>query len=272
MGSFLNIISNRIFEVISLYFVNLPAMRSYYIFFELLLISIIIKDSATKYLLVEVEEENKGGRLSSKKEGESCGLGGARSDLPPMDHPPIGWGAMGRSLGEVFGICGPDLTCEPSKDEDKPGTCVKTAGRLSSKKEGESCGLGGARSGLPPMDHPPIGWGAMGQSLGEVFGECGPDLTCEPSKDEDKPGTCVKTANAREFSDVIEDLTKCVNEGEFCLGFGTNIKPCCDGLECKGFPIKKCEVPQVTEPELCKTRPNVCANLLFAQRCPITCA
>ena len=51
-------------------------------------------------------------------------------------------------------------------------------------------------------------------------------------------------AKAREFSDVIEDLTKCVNEGEFCLGFGTNIKPCCDGLECKGFPIKKCEVPQ----------------------------
>ena len=70
------------------------------------------------------------GRLSSKKEGESCGLGGAHSGLPPMDHPPIGWGAMGRSLGEVFGVCGPDLTCEPSKDEDKPGTCVKT-GRLS---------------------------------------------------------------------------------------------------------------------------------------------
>ena len=28
----------------------------------------------------------------------------------------------------------------------------------------------------------------------------------------------------------------------------------------------------VNEPELCRTRPNVCANLLFAQRCPITCA
>ena len=70
------------------------------------------------------------GRLSSKKEGESCGLGGARSGLPPMDHPPIGWAAMGRSLGEVFGICGPDLTCEPSKDEGKPGKCVKT-GMLS---------------------------------------------------------------------------------------------------------------------------------------------
>merc|ERR1711872_459316 len=252
MGSFLNIISNRIFEVISLYFVNLPAMRNYYIFFELLLISIIIKDSATKYLLVEVEEEYNGGRLSSKKEGESCGLGGARSDLPPMDHPPIGWGAMGRSLGEVFGICGPDLTCEPSKDEDKPGTCVKTAGRLSSKKEGESCGLGGARTGLPPMDHRPIGWGAMGQSLGEVFGECGPDLTCEPSKDEDKPGTCVKKAKAREFS----------------VGFGTNIKPCCDGLECKGFPIKKCEVPQVTEPELCKTRPKRLRESAFRKEMP----
>merc|ERR1712136_626446 len=148
-------------------------------------------------------------------------------------------------------------------DEDKPGTCVKTvsAGRLSSKKEGESCGLGGARTGLPPMDHPPIGWGAMGRSLGEVFGICGPDLTCEPSKDEDKPGTCVK-----------KGILSSKKEGECCLGFGTNIKPCCDGLECKGFPIKKCEVPQVTEPELCKTRPNVCANLLFAQRCPITCA
>ena len=70
------------------------------------------------------------GGLSSKKEGESCGLGGAHSGLPPLDHPPIGWGAMGRSLGEVFGICGPDLTCEPSKDEDKPGTCVKK-GKLS---------------------------------------------------------------------------------------------------------------------------------------------
>ena len=48
----------------------------------------------------------------------------------------------------------------------------------------------------------------------------------------------------RGFFDVIDDLTKCSKEGEFCLGFGTNVKPCCDGLECKGFPIKKCEVPQ----------------------------
>ena len=70
------------------------------------------------------------GKLASKKEGESCGLGGARSGLPPMDHPPIGWGAMGQSLGEVFGVCGPDLTCEPSKDEGKPGKCVKM-GKLS---------------------------------------------------------------------------------------------------------------------------------------------
>merc|ERR1712212_140403 len=139
MGSFPNIISNRIFEVISLYFFHLPAMRSYYIFFELILLSIIIKDSVTKYLLVEVEEEDNGGGLSSKKEGESCGLGGAHSGLPPLDHPPIGWGAMGRSLGEVFGICGPDLTCEPSKDEDKPGTCVKKA--TIEGKESSVCDL-----------------------------------------------------------------------------------------------------------------------------------
>ena len=51
-------------------------------------------------------------------------------------------------------------------------------------------------------------------------------------------------AKVRGFNDVIEDLTKCSKEGEFCLGYGTNIKPCCDGLECTGFPIKKCEVPQ----------------------------
>ena len=51
-------------------------------------------------------------------------------------------------------------------------------------------------------------------------------------------------ANERGLLDPIDDLTKCSNEGEFCLGFGTNIKPCCDGLECKGFPIKKCQVPQ----------------------------
>lgn len=48
---------------------------------------------------------------------------------------------------------------------------------------------------------------------------------------------------ARQF-DPNDLLGECSKEGEFCIMQGISIKACCEGLECSGFPIKSCKVPQ----------------------------
>ena len=98
---------------------------------------------------------------------------------------------------------------------------------------------------------------------------------------------------------------ECKKEGEWCIAPGVNLCECCEGLECGGFPIYKCQKPAArnilkqliivfmifyinssviitnhqllifniaaTEPEICK-RPGICRLSMMREKCFITCA